>query len=177
MESRNSHQIPFLNEHLIEKLAGAKLPTKSEIFSHFWHHLKVLEKKPTIALHNCGKAVILCWEEAGLEPKLINNIVNDLSKWYLMHKVRDNHLLLSFLDTSLHLYTHAHACTHIDTHTHTEVYHTFLTFSRMHHQMMDQLTNRRTNRWTDRPMDRWTDGWTDTPSYRDARMHLKTLEC
>ena len=66
MESRNSHQIPFLNEHLIEKLAGAKLPTKSEIFSHFWHHLKVLKKKPTVALRNCRKAVILCLEEAGL---------------------------------------------------------------------------------------------------------------
>ena len=26
----------------------------------------------------------------------------------------------------------------------------------------------------DGPTDGWTDGWTDTPSYRDARTHLKT---
>ena len=27
--------------------------------------------------------------------------------------------------------------------------------------------------WTDGQMDRWTDSLTDTPSYRDARTHLK----
>ena len=28
---------------------------------------------------------------------------------------------------------------------------------------------------TDRPTDRPTNGWTDTPSYRDARTHLKIV--
>ena len=32
-----------------------------------------------------------------------------------------------------------------------------------------------TDRWTDRPTDRLTDGRTDTPSYRDARTHLKII--
>ena len=32
----------------------------------------------------------------------------------------------------------------------------------------------RTDGQTDRLIDRWTDGRTDKPSYRDARMHLKT---
>ena len=27
--------------------------------------------------------------------------------------------------------------------------------------------------WPNGPMDGQTDGWTDTPSYRDARTHLK----
>ena len=33
----------------------------------------------------------------------------------------------------------------------------------------------RTDRPTDRPTDGPTDGRTDTPSYRDARTHLKTI--
>ncbi len=34
-------------------------------------------------------------------------------------------------------------------------------------------TDRQTDRQTDRPTDRPTDRRTDTPSYRDARTHLK----
>ena len=33
----------------------------------------------------------------------------------------------------------------------------------------------RTNGWTDRPKDGLMDRFTDTPSYRDARTHLKTM--
>ena len=33
-----------------------------------------------------------------------------------------------------------------------------------------------TEEWTNGWMDRQMDGWTDRPSYRDARMHLKTIE-
>ena len=42
----------------------------------------------------------------------------------------------------------------------------------------DRRTDRQTDQWTDQRTDQWTDGrtdqCTDKPSYRDARMHLKT---
>ena len=38
----------------------------------------------------------------------------------------------------------------------------------------ESVTNGRTDGPTDGPTDRPTDGRTDTPSYRDARTHLKT---
>ena len=45
--------------------------------------------------------------------------------------------------------------------------------SRLREGVTDRRPDGPTDRRTDGPTDGWTDGRTDTPSYRDARMHLK----
>ena len=41
----------------------------------------------------------------------------------------------------------------------------------------ESVTNRRTDGRTDQPTDGPTDRRTNRPSYRDARTHLKSVEC
>ena len=87
MESRKQCEIPFFHEAPLEKLLGAKLPTKLAIFCHLWHHLKILSKGFKGAARDTAKSVIGCWENAGLKPKKIDHIIADISKWFNLHQV------------------------------------------------------------------------------------------
>ena len=66
METRGDVQIPLLELPPLNDLSGSRLPTRMEVFRHFWHLRK--EKGQTIAqaANSAAKAVIACWKSVGL---------------------------------------------------------------------------------------------------------------
>ena len=81
MESRRAVAIPFIDEAPLEEIQGAKLPTKTDIFRHYWHHHKSLKKKSSIAVRDAAKSVMAAWTAAGLKPKTINYVAGDINEW------------------------------------------------------------------------------------------------
>ena len=79
-------KIPFLEETPLENLMGAKLPTKRDIFRHFWHKKKNGLKEKD-AVRETAKAVLRFWANAGLLGKKIDNVIKDINNWLNAYKV------------------------------------------------------------------------------------------
>ena len=91
MSLRMAVEVPFLKEAALENIQGAKLPTIKMAFLHFWNHYKVLGKKLSVAFRDKAKAMMACWQEAGLRPKKIDCIISDLNKWFASYKVNHHY--------------------------------------------------------------------------------------
>ena len=87
MESREASKIPFLEFSPLERLLGAKLPTKEMIFRHWWHIHKIEKKSIKDAVRAAAKSVIDFWTNAGLKPKKLDYVMKDLNRWISMYQV------------------------------------------------------------------------------------------
>ena len=87
MDTRKSLEIPFLKETPISEILGAKLPTGMIVFRHFWHQYKVVGQKLSVAQRETAKSVMNFWRNAGLIPKKIDHIVQDIDKWFRDYQV------------------------------------------------------------------------------------------
>ena len=88
MKSRQDLKVPFLDESPLEELKGAKLPTKSDIFRHYWYLHKVSGKQSKQAIRDAAKATLSRWQEANLQPKGLKSVIEDISKWIREHEVK-----------------------------------------------------------------------------------------
>ena len=79
METRNTVAIPILEEAPLEDLNGSRLPTRKDVFRHFWYHRNAGNSIPDAQLL-AAKAAIACWERVGLAPKALKNIKHDINK-------------------------------------------------------------------------------------------------
>ena len=80
MDTRGTYEIPLIDEPPLECLSGIRLPTKGQVFQHFWHHYKVLGKKCQLAQQDAAKGAIAAWEKVGLEPKGLRFVIKDIAK-------------------------------------------------------------------------------------------------
>ena len=79
-----------------------------------------------------------------------------------------------YLNLYYQLFFYLHSCGTNCPHTSLFGY-TIQRFFYFNSRVTDGRKDGRTDGWTDGQTDGQTDGWTDTPSYRDARSHLKIL--
>ena len=79
METRNSIATPILEEAPLENLNGTRLPTRKDIFRHYWYH-KNAGKSISEAQLLASKAAVACWERVGLVPKGVKYIKADITK-------------------------------------------------------------------------------------------------
>ena len=82
MDTRGCFQVPLINEAPIECLGGIRLPTKGQVFCHFWYHYKVLGKKCPLAQREAALAATAAWRKVGLDPKGLRFIVKDIADSY-----------------------------------------------------------------------------------------------
>ena len=101
METRNSVQIPFLEDAPLDKIKGSQLPKNIELFQHFWFHYKILGKKINNALCDTTKSAVAYWQSVGLKLKKIDYVISDLSRLFDKHKVK---FCFCFNDTSFYFF-------------------------------------------------------------------------
>ena len=78
METRADVQIPLLELPPLNDLSGSRLPTRVDVFRHFWHLRKVQGQTIAQAENSAAKAVMECWKSVGLVPKTRINICKDI---------------------------------------------------------------------------------------------------
>ena len=87
METRGDLQIPLLDLPPLNDLSGSRLPTRVDVFRHYWHLKKVKGETVAQAANSAAKAVIACWESVGLIPKTRINLCKDIKEIVTEYRV------------------------------------------------------------------------------------------
>ena len=79
-DTRSNSVIPIIEEAVVEKLTGSRLPTRLEVFAHFFYLHK--NKKETLqnSKREAIKAAASFWEKVSIAPKTIKNGVRMLTR-------------------------------------------------------------------------------------------------
>ena len=87
METRALTEIPLLNEQPLSEILGARLPTKSEVFRHFFYLRNVQDLTIGEAVKRAVQAAKPFWVQAGVTVKHDRCAINDLEKIITEYKV------------------------------------------------------------------------------------------
>ena len=80
VETRKSSLIPLIDEPVLEKLVGSRLPIGKEVFSHFFYLHKIEKMVLRKAKRAAVKAAASFWERVSITPKGLKNGVRMLSR-------------------------------------------------------------------------------------------------
>ena len=91
METRKETEIPYLGEQPLEQILGARCPTKSDVFRHFFY----LRYTKNLSVSDAQQAAVAAarkfWSQAGIATKDDRYAIDDLAKIFDKFKV-DYHL-------------------------------------------------------------------------------------
>ena len=87
--TRKDTKIPFLEEYPTEKLLGARLPTRSDVFRFFFYLHHVLSNSLAEAARTAVQAAKFFWVSAGIATKKDKQAQKDMLKINMIFKVCD----------------------------------------------------------------------------------------
>ena len=73
VETRSAAVVPLTGDPLLAELTGSRLPTKNEVFCHFFYLLKIEKMTAQNAKRAAVKAASTFWELVAITPKRIDN--------------------------------------------------------------------------------------------------------
>ena len=90
METRKETEIPYLGEQPLEQILGARCPTKSDVFRHFFYLRYTMNLSVSDAQQSAVDAARKFWSQAGIVTKLNQYAKDDLAKIFEKYKVSYN---------------------------------------------------------------------------------------
>ena len=80
MDTRSSSAIPFIEEHPLKEILGSRLPTKGEVFRHYYFLRYSTGLLPANAQKNAVQSAQKFWSQAGILTKKEDYAISDLVK-------------------------------------------------------------------------------------------------